>query len=398
MSFVSYAQNFEDVMLWRALKEVKEGFYIDVGANDPSLYSVTKSFYDRNWKGLNLEPVGQFYEKLCLERPRDINLQLGAGENQGKLSFFDIPNTGLATTDPDVAAQHRNAGWSVNEVKIPIRPLRDICEEYAEDEIHFLKVDVEGAERSVLLGMDFSKYRPWIVVVEATRPMSSETAHEAWEPLLLEADYDFVYFDGLNRFYIAREHENLKGFFSVPPNVFDAFVLNADQEARIRVEEAEARAAQSRQIAQYATGRMQQVEADCARRCKQAEDEVADCNRLVASIYASTSWRATMPLRALRQPARYTLVLLGHAKKRLRRFAGVGKTLLMRIMRKLLSFSLVRRVAVMFFSRFPKIKNRLISIRQHFVAEKDNDVARHSLPALTIDAQRVLSDLPLPRS
>ena len=32
MSFISYAQNFEDVMLWRALKHISEGFYIDIGA------------------------------------------------------------------------------------------------------------------------------------------------------------------------------------------------------------------------------------------------------------------------------------------------------------------------------------------------------------------------------
>ncbi|HZF37393.1 MAG TPA: FkbM family methyltransferase, partial [Blastocatellia bacterium] len=46
MSFISYAQNFEDVMLWRALKHIDRGFYIDVGANDPDLDSVTKAFYE----------------------------------------------------------------------------------------------------------------------------------------------------------------------------------------------------------------------------------------------------------------------------------------------------------------------------------------------------------------
>ena len=44
MTFVSYAQNMEDVMLWRALKDVDQGFYVDVGANDPNVHSVTKAF------------------------------------------------------------------------------------------------------------------------------------------------------------------------------------------------------------------------------------------------------------------------------------------------------------------------------------------------------------------
>ena len=35
MTFVSYAQNGEDVVLWRALSHVENGFYVDVGAADP---------------------------------------------------------------------------------------------------------------------------------------------------------------------------------------------------------------------------------------------------------------------------------------------------------------------------------------------------------------------------
>ena len=33
---VSHAQNFEDVMLARALRDVEDGFYVDVGAWDPN--------------------------------------------------------------------------------------------------------------------------------------------------------------------------------------------------------------------------------------------------------------------------------------------------------------------------------------------------------------------------
>ena len=35
--FVSYAQHGEDVVLWRALSETRNGFYVDVGAFDPGL-------------------------------------------------------------------------------------------------------------------------------------------------------------------------------------------------------------------------------------------------------------------------------------------------------------------------------------------------------------------------
>ena len=87
MTFVSYAQNFEDVILHRVLKEVKKGFYIDVGANDPVIDSVTKAFYDDGWHGINIEPVSEWFEKLQLVRPNDINLQTGVGAKKADLNF-----------------------------------------------------------------------------------------------------------------------------------------------------------------------------------------------------------------------------------------------------------------------------------------------------------------------
>lgn len=82
MGIISYAQNFEDVILWRVLMDVKDGFYIDVGANDPIEMSVTKWFYDQGWHGINMEPSEEYFRKICKARPRDINLQQGAGKKR----------------------------------------------------------------------------------------------------------------------------------------------------------------------------------------------------------------------------------------------------------------------------------------------------------------------------
>ncbi len=44
MTFISYSQNLEDVTLWRILKHVEQGFYVNVGVNDPKFLSVTRAF------------------------------------------------------------------------------------------------------------------------------------------------------------------------------------------------------------------------------------------------------------------------------------------------------------------------------------------------------------------
>ncbi len=89
MRFESYAQFLEDLVLYCALKDVDKGFYIDVGANDPTTLSVTKFFYDRGWHGINIEPLPYKCALLAEMRPRDINLCVGLGKKRGKMELFD---------------------------------------------------------------------------------------------------------------------------------------------------------------------------------------------------------------------------------------------------------------------------------------------------------------------
>ena len=97
---------------------------------------------------------------------------------------------------------------------------------YGDRDVHWLKIDVEGAEPRVLQGWVKAATRPWIVVVESTRPLSQQTTAAEWEPALVALGYDRVYFDGLNRFYVSRAHPELREAFACPPNVFDDFELS----------------------------------------------------------------------------------------------------------------------------------------------------------------------------
>ena len=224
IKFISYAQNFEDVMLWRALKHVDKGFYIDVGANDPEIDSVTKAFYDRGWHGINVEPVSEWHEKLQKDRPRDINLKVAAGNRKGNLIFYEIPGTGLSTSNEAFTKNADKIGYKSKKIKIPEVRLTTICEQHTYSDIHFLKIDAEGAEKSVIDGMDFSRFRPWVLLIESNIPNSTEENYEEWEDIVLTASYLFAYADGINRFYIAKEHPELLDVLRYPPNFFDNFI------------------------------------------------------------------------------------------------------------------------------------------------------------------------------
>jgi len=232
MTFVSYAQNFEDVILWRALGRIKAGFYIDAGAWSPDIDSVTRAFYERGWHGINAEPNPVWHRRLCEKRPRDINLLAALSDRVETLNFYVVGETGLSTTNIDYAREHENKGYSTQSILCPTTTLNIIWEEYVqEQEVHFMKVDVEGMEKAVLKGNDWKTHRPWIVLVESTYPNSEIPIYQEWESILLKADYDFVYADGLNRFYLANEHAELSSAFAYPPNYLDDFKVAAQAEA-----------------------------------------------------------------------------------------------------------------------------------------------------------------------
>ena len=222
-AIISYAQTHEDVLLWRALHKVHRGFYIDVGAHDPTALSVTRAFYDRGWRGINVEPNPSYVAKLRKERPRDVTLEVALGHSPGTATFYEFGDTGLSTLVKAIADEHIAAGFMAAELRVPVTTLAAVTDDLGDQPVHFLKIDVEGYERQVLRGANLEKVRPWIVLIEAVRPMTTISSYEVWEPLLLEAGYKFVYFDGLNRFYVAEEQFGLERYFSVPVSICDPF-------------------------------------------------------------------------------------------------------------------------------------------------------------------------------
>ena len=116
--------------------------------------------------------------------------------------------------------------------------LSDVCAAHvAEDGIDFLKIDVEGHERSVLLGGDFRRWRPRVIVIEATVQRTGEPCQAEWEGILLGADYVDAYFDGVNRFYVAYECAALIPTLAIPPNWFDRATPYAEVALRKHIDD-----------------------------------------------------------------------------------------------------------------------------------------------------------------
>ena len=234
---ISYAQNFEDVMLARVFKDLSNGFYVDIGAWDATHDSVTKHFYDLGWNGINVEALPSHFERVKNARIRDINVNVAVGTSPGFVTFFEVRDTGLSTLRRDYAERHANEGFAVSELTVPTLRLESLLDAHAGDRtIDFLKIDVEGAELDVIESGDWRRHRPRLLLVEATLPRSPTTSFAEWEPLLLQSGFIFAYFDGLNRWYIRQEEPELRQHFAAPPNTFDQFTPARVHELESEVE------------------------------------------------------------------------------------------------------------------------------------------------------------------
>ena len=150
MTFTSYAQNFEDILLWRALKNIEKGFYIDIGAQDPVVDSVSLAFYERGWRGINIEPNEDYFHRLKIARPDETVVQLAISDQDGAIPFFEIPSTGLSTADFSIAKKHKANGFDFIKKEVKTASLDFIFNKHTLGDVHWLKIDVEGFEKSVL--------------------------------------------------------------------------------------------------------------------------------------------------------------------------------------------------------------------------------------------------------
>src|SRR5215469_2705159 len=146
---VSHAQNREDVILKGFFPDVKNGFYVDVGASHPDEYSVTKLFYEEGWNGINIEPIPRLFKLLNSRRSRDINLNMGVSDAKSALNFREyVSGDGLSTFSKEVQENYKSTPNTVGhtekfkDYKVNVFPLKDVFADQKVKDINFMKVDV----------------------------------------------------------------------------------------------------------------------------------------------------------------------------------------------------------------------------------------------------------------
>ncbi len=161
-----YSQNGEDILI-KSLLNKEKGFYVDIGCHHPKSMSNTYLFYQKGWTGMNVDANPDLIKKFKRNRPNDICLCEAVSDVREELTFYEFDSAAVSTLDA-VQVEEWKKQWNVvNERKVVTKTLTDLLDEHQISQpIDFLSIDVEGHDLQVLRSLDFSKYRPSLIIVE----------------------------------------------------------------------------------------------------------------------------------------------------------------------------------------------------------------------------------------
>jgi len=162
----TYAQSGEDMVLSTILNRIQQGFYVDVGANNPIRQSNTQFFYERGWSGINIDALPGSMKAFKKLRPRDINLEIPVSDKIQILKYYMFSPSFYNSFSVENYNRHKDKLIETKDLQT--EKLFNILERYAEGKaIDFMSVDVEGLDLQVLRSNDWHKYRPKVIVLES---------------------------------------------------------------------------------------------------------------------------------------------------------------------------------------------------------------------------------------
>lgn len=167
-----YSQDGEDTLLSAFYENKPEykGFYIDIGALHPLRFSNTQIFYDKGWRGINIDATPGSMEAFKRMRPDDINIEVGISDIRGQLEYYSFEEPALNSFSKEISEERIKNGWKLkkNGVVIETLPINDVLCNYVPEGqvIDFINIDIEGLELKILKTLDFSKFAPIFFLIE----------------------------------------------------------------------------------------------------------------------------------------------------------------------------------------------------------------------------------------
>jgi FkbM family methyltransferase len=184
----------DETRLVQAFFQSRRGYFVDVGANDPTDWSQTFHLEQLGWDGVLVEPQPDLAETLRRSRKAIVYaVACSSPENSGRSMPLKLAGA-YSTLNPALRVAHADVAGSID---VPIKTLDEVLTEArAPSPIDFLSIDVEGHEREVLRGFDFARWRPRLVLIE------DHVLDRRLHNDLVARGYAWIRRTGLNSWYV----------------------------------------------------------------------------------------------------------------------------------------------------------------------------------------------------
>jgi len=192
--------------------DYKNGFFIEVGANDGRSQSNTYYLeYKKHWSGVLIEAIPQLYEKCKNNRPRAYvyNYALVSPDYSKPtllLHYANLMSAGENAMSTDQLQNHINEGLAIQggiktyTIEVPVATLESILDKTPPSVIDFFSLDVEGAELDILKGLNLKRYRPKFILIEVRdyNQITNFMQENGYECIGSLSHHDYLYMDTLN--------------------------------------------------------------------------------------------------------------------------------------------------------------------------------------------------------
>jgi len=197
--------------LWvigEAFNEMKNGYFIDIGAHDGILFSNTYILECRYaWNGICVEANPDSFIQLKKNRRAVcVNACLDAAEG-----FVDFAKRGVlgGIISPDMDNKEPE---SYKIVQIKTQTLESLLRaQNAPHEIDYLSIDIEGAEERVLGNFNFKEYRFNCITIERPTASIRKTLKENDYILIKDIPSNDCFY--VHQSYLCRYQNNLFAFY-----------------------------------------------------------------------------------------------------------------------------------------------------------------------------------------
>ncbi|MBD22768.1 MAG: hypothetical protein CL572_03790 [Alphaproteobacteria bacterium] len=207
----SFSETYgEDLFVNYFFKDLKKGFYVDIGCNLPKSGSLTYMLYKKGWSGIKVDISKRSIELNKIYRKRDINLNLSVGKDEKVVdSFIFYDNCSMNTVNKEFRKYTEKSVKKKPTVnKITQKKLDSILKNNNISKINYLNIDVEGNESEVLNGFKISKFKPELVSIEIHDKKCPPLENKVYK-YFVKNNYELISIYGWTYFFTINEKNNI---------------------------------------------------------------------------------------------------------------------------------------------------------------------------------------------